>query len=160
MSQSKRIEMLTNMLEPAVTAAGCQLWGIEYIAQGKHSILRVYIDNEAGITVDDCAAVSHQVSAVLDVEDPINTEYNLEVSSPGLDRPLFTLEQFAQYQGEQLQVRLKMAVSGRRKFTAVLDQVSGTTLTFTERAAANDDVASWDVSFVQIEKANVVPVFE
>ena len=74
------------MLEPAVNAVGMELWGIEYLSQGKHSILRVYIDSEDGVTIDNCEAASHQVSGVLDVEDPINGEYNLEVSSPGMDR--------------------------------------------------------------------------
>ena len=144
------------MLEPAVKAAGCELWGIEFISQGKHSVLRLFIDSEDGITLDDCEAVSHQVSAVLDVEDPIKTEYNLEVSSPGLDRPLFTFAQFARYVGEEMQVRLKMAVAGRRKFTARLEKADADkqTLTFAE----NED--SWEVSITQVDKANLVPVFD
>lgn len=147
------------MLEPAVRTAGCSLWGIEYVSQGRHSVLRLFIDAESGITVDDCAAVSHQVSAVLDVEDPISTEYSLEVSSPGMDRPLFTADQYALYQGEHIQVRLKMAVAGRRKFTAVLEKVDGTTLTFSE-TDKHDEKILWDVSVAQVDKANLVPVFD
>ena len=82
---AKLEEKLTEMLEPGVEALGFELVGIEFVRAGKHSILRVFIDHENGITVDDCADVSHQVSAILDVEDPISTEYNLEVSSPGMD---------------------------------------------------------------------------
>jgi len=77
------------MLEAPVEALGFELIGVEFVRAGKHSTLRVYIDHVDGITVDNCADVSLQASAVLDVEDPINTEYNLEVSSPGMDRPLF-----------------------------------------------------------------------
>ena len=76
---AKLEEKLTEMLEPGVEARlGFELVGIEFVRAGKHSILRVFIDHENGITVDDCADVSHQVSAILDVEDPISTEYNLE----------------------------------------------------------------------------------
>ncbi|MGL4516530.1 MAG: ribosome maturation factor RimP, partial [Shewanella sp.] len=86
---------LVEMLKVPVEALGFQLWGIEYVQAGKHSTLRVFIDGENGINIEDCANASRQVSAVLDVEDPISTEYTLEVSSPGVDRPLFTAEQYA-----------------------------------------------------------------
>ena len=156
MSGNKRTEALQTLLEPAVKAAGCDLWGIEFISQGKHSVLRLFIDSEDGITLEDCEAVSHQVSAVLDVEDPIQTEYNLEVSSPGLDRPLFTFAQFAQFVGEDVQVRLKMAVAGRRKFTARLEKADADkkSLTFADK----DE--TWEVSMTQVDKANLVPVFD
>jgi len=87
-------QKLTAMLRPAVEGVGKELLGIEYISAGNNSILRLFIDHENGINVDDCAEVSRQVGAILDVEDPIGPEYNLEVSSPGLDRPLFDLEHF------------------------------------------------------------------
>ncbi|MDX1692774.1 MAG: ribosome maturation factor RimP [Ketobacteraceae bacterium] len=156
MSGNKRTEALQTLLEPAVKAAGCELWGIEFISQGKHSVLRLFIDSENGITLDNCEAVSRQVSAVLDVEDPIKTEYNLEVSSPGLDRPLFTFDQFAQYLGEEIQVRLKMAVAGRRRFTARLEKADAEkqVLTFADK----DE--TWEVSITQVDKANLVPVFD
>ncbi len=156
MSGNKRTDALQALLEPAVKAADCTLWGLEFVSQGRHSVLRLFIDSETGITLDDCEAVSRQVSAVLDVEDPIKTEYNLEVSSPGLDRPLFTFDQFAQYVGEEVQVRLKMAVAGKRKFTARLESADAETqtLTFSEK----DE--TWDVSITQVDKANLVPVFD
>jgi ribosome maturation factor RimP len=78
---------------------GYTFWGLEYLSQGKDTVLRVFIDHENGITVDDCAAVSRQISSVMDVEDPISQVYNLEVSSPGMDRPVFTLEQYASLAG-------------------------------------------------------------
>jgi ribosome maturation factor RimP len=90
-------EELREMIAPAIEAMDLALWGLEYSAQGRHSVLRIYIDNVNGVSVDDCASVSRQVSAIMDVEDPISQEYTLEVSSPGMDRPLFTLEQFRKY---------------------------------------------------------------
>ncbi len=121
---------LTEMLTAPVEASGFQLWGIEYVAAGKHSILRLYIDSENGISVDDCAEASRQVSAVLDVEDPISTEYTLEVSSPGVDRPLFTSEQYAQYLGEEIKVQLTMPVAGSRNLKGTIVKVEGSMLTF------------------------------
>ena len=107
---------ITAIIEPAVTALGFEMVGVEHIAQGRHSLLRVYIDHPDGIDVEDCADVSRQVSAVLDVEDPIKGEYTLEVSSPGLDRPLFSDEQFARFTGQLADLRLRVAQEGRRKF--------------------------------------------
>jgi len=153
-SSGKRIDVLKNMLEPAVHAVGMQLWGIEFLAQGKHSILRIYIDSDNGVTIDDCEAVSHQVSGILDVEDPIKSEYHLEVSSPGMDRPLFTLEQVARYVGETLKVKLQMAISGRRNFSGTLASVQGDVLTF------EVDGQPLTVTFNQIDKANLVPKFD
>jgi len=83
-------DRLADMLAPAVEAMGFSLWGVEFVRAGKHSTLRVYIDHADGISVDHCAKVSHQVSAILDVEDPIQAEYFLEVSSPGMERPFFS----------------------------------------------------------------------
>ena len=91
---------LQQLLEPVVESLGCSLWGLEYISQGRHTTLRLYIEAEGGVGVEHCEKVSRQVSAVMDVEDPISGEYTLEVSSPGLDRPLYTLEQFQAYVGE------------------------------------------------------------
>ena len=91
---------LTQLLQPTVEAMGYALWGIELVSPGKRPTLRLYIEADAGIGVDDCAAVSHQVSGVLDVEDPISSEYTLEVSSPGVDRLLFSPEHYFPYVGE------------------------------------------------------------
>lgn len=153
MSSSSRSDALKTMLEPAVVAAGMELWGIEYLPQGKHSVLRIYIDSEAGVDVDNCVAVSHQVSGILDVEDPINGEYNLEVSSPGADRPIFNVDQFKKYEGEEFKLKLKMAVQGRRKFVGRLLSVKEEVITF-----AVDDLEI-GVSMAQIDRANLVPQF-
>jgi len=148
------IERLTDMLTPAVEAAGFELWGVEFVRAGKHSTLRLYIDHGNGINVDDCALVSRQVGAVLDVEDPINTEYNLEVSSPGMDRTVFSLSQFESFVGQEIFVQLQVPVDNRRKFTGLLKQVEGNRLQF------EVEHQSFSVDFAQIKKANLVPVFE
>jgi len=107
---------LTELLAPTVESLGFELWGLELISPNRHPTLRLYIEREAGVSVDDCAEVSRHVSGVLDVEDPIQGEYTLEVSSPGVNRLLFRPEQYARYVGEPIEVRLRLPFEGRRKF--------------------------------------------
>ena len=107
---------LSELLAPTVESLGFDLWGIELISPNRRATLRLYIEGEQGVTVDDCATVSRHVSAVLDVEDPIQGEYTLEVSSPGVDRLLFKPEQYGLYVGEPIEVRLRFPFEGRRKF--------------------------------------------
>ncbi|MEH6581104.1 MAG: ribosome maturation factor RimP [Halioglobus sp.] len=116
---------IEEMLVTTVEAMGFALWGVEYVASGRHSVVRIYIERDSGITADDCAAVSTQVSSILDVEDPISGEYTLEVSSPGLDRRLFNLDQFAAYLGEIVDIQLRRPFDGRRKFKGVLKGIEG-----------------------------------
>lgn len=144
---------LRALLEPVVNVLGCELVGIEYLPQGKRSLLRVYIDKEGGVTIDDCGDVSHQISAVMDVEDPIREQYTLEVSSPGLDRPLFTIEHFARYIGSRVKLRLYAAVNERRNFSG--------TITATEQNNVIVDVDGEQMVFDldSIEKARLVPEF-
>jgi len=146
-------QKLYEMLLPAVEALGFELWGIEYIPQGKHSILRIYIEHENGITVENCETVSKQVSAVLDVEDPITVHYDLEVSSPGLDRHLFYPHQYSSYIGEQLALRLRMGLNNQRKFTGKLLAVSDSGI---ELEVKQQSVL---IEFSNIEKAQVQPDF-
>jgi ribosome maturation factor RimP len=113
----KQNRKIVELVEPVVSSMGYELWGLEYLSQGRYSLLRIYIDKPDGITLTDCEQVSRQVTGVLDVEDPIQGAYNLEVSSPGLDRPLFTLPQFARYTDSDVKVNLGMKLDGRRKFT-------------------------------------------
>ncbi|WP_100657028.1 ribosome maturation factor RimP [Alteromonas flava] len=145
---------LTEMLNSPVEALGYELVGIEFVRAGKHSILRVFIDHENGISVDDCADVSHQVSAVLDVEDPISTEYNLEVSSPGMDRPLFKEQHYQAVVGEMVSVRLAMPMNNRRNFKG--------TLLAAENGVVSVEVdgQKFDLAFANIEKGNLVPTFD
>ncbi|MFO1394273.1 MAG: ribosome maturation factor RimP [Steroidobacteraceae bacterium] len=112
-------DALANLLRPVVEAQGCELWELEWTA-GRAGLLRLYIDAPAGITLDDCERVSRAVSEVLDRDDPIAGEYTLEVSSPGLERPLRTAAQFARYVGETVFVELATPLDGRRRYKGAL----------------------------------------
>lgn len=152
---SAKLNKLDEILRPVVEGLGYELWGIEFRSQGRHSVLRVFIDDQDdGVSVEDCEKVSRQVSGVLDVEDPIQNEYTLEVSSPGMDRPLFRLEQFDDWAGHQVSIRLRMAFEGRRKFQGVLRGTEGGDV-----VVVVDD-HEYLLPFESIDKANIVPVFE
>jgi len=116
----KAPERVTTLLEPVVEGLGYELVGIEYHPASGQALLRIYIDQPDGVDVDDCARVSHQVSGVLDVEEPIAGEYMLEVSSPGLDRPLFKPADYTRFAGEQIRIRLRGLFNGRRKHRGTL----------------------------------------
>ena len=107
---------LTNLLKPLVEDLGYEFVGLESRSIPKNQVLAIYIDRPEGIAVEDCERVSREVAALLDVEDPISGHYSLEVSSPGLDRPLFNLEQFAQFAGENAKISVFAPLEGRRKF--------------------------------------------
>ncbi|MDT8398856.1 MAG: ribosome maturation factor RimP [Pseudomonadales bacterium] len=145
-----KISVLGSLFEPVVNAMGCQLWGIEYLGQGRHSLLRVYLDKETGVDIEDCVQVSKQLSSILDVEDPISGEYSLEVSSPGLDRPLFTLAQFSMFIGDQVKLRLTESFENRRNFTGQL------------KAVVDDEIVmiigdeEYTLPFELVEKANII----
>ena len=147
-------QKLMAMFSPAISALGFELWGVEYLSQGKHSVLRIYIDSENGITVDDCQQVSHQVSGILDVEDPIKGQYNLEVSSPGLDRQLFFAEHYQRYIGAKVKVKLRQAVLGRRNFSAVIESVKDDVICLVDETGEAIDVHTSD-----IDKAHLEPEF-
>jgi ribosome maturation factor RimP len=151
---SSKLEQLQAMLAPVVESLGYECWGVEFISQGRHSLLRVYIDHANGILVDDCEAVSRQVSAVLDVEDPISSEYTLEVSSPGMDRPLFTLEQFAKHVGEQVKIKLRSPFDGRRNFQGLLRGVED------QDVVVLVDDHEFLLPIDLIDKANIIPRFD
>jgi ribosome maturation factor RimP len=107
---------LSELLTPTVESLGFELWGLELLSPNRRPTLRIYIERDSGVTVDDCALVSRHISSVLDVEDPIQGEYTLEVSSPGIDRLVFKPQQYALYVGEPIEVRLRFPYEGRRKF--------------------------------------------
>ncbi|WP_044470920.1 ribosome maturation factor RimP [Mannheimia massilioguelmaensis] len=144
---------LQEMLQGSVEDLGCELWGIECQRAGRFMTVRLYIDKEGGVTVDDCADVSRQVSAILDVEDPIADKYNLEVSSPGLDRPLFTLDQFQRYVGQDVSLHLRIPVLDRRKWQGKLEKIDNNMLTLIV------DGQEQVLVFGNIQKANVIPKF-
>ena len=145
---------LAEMLRPAVAETGKELLGVEFVSAGNHSVLRLFIDHENGINVDDCAQVSHQVGAILDVEDPISTEYSLEVSSPGLDRPLFEKAHFEAVIGETIEVRLSIPLNGRRKFKGKLETIENDTL------IVSLDGQDYELVLSNVDKAHLVPNFK
>jgi ribosome maturation factor RimP len=143
---------LRDLLEPAVAAVGCELVGIEYLPSGKHSLLRVYIDNHEGVSVDDCSAVSYQVSGLLDVENPLPGHYTLEVSSPGLDRPLFQARDFERFAGQEVKIRMRFPIEGQRNFRGLLQGLQEQQVVIEEQ-----DGKRVNLPLDQVEQARLVP---
>lgn len=108
------------LLKPAIESLGYELWGCQYMARGEYALLRVYIDRPQGIGIEDCERVSRQLSAVLDVADPIAGEYRLEISSPGIPRPIFYPEQYQRYVGESIEIKLIKPLNDQRKFSGLI----------------------------------------
>ncbi len=117
-------DQIEQLIESSIETLGYELVGIEYIQGGPDPILRIYIDAEQGIGIEDCERVSHQVSGILDVEEPIRSAYVLEVSSPGFDRPLFKARDFERFKGAEAKITMKLPVAGRRNFKGVLEGFS------------------------------------
>jgi ribosome maturation factor RimP len=138
-------------LASGVAALGFELVEAELSGGRHHRTLRVYIDGPLGVTVDNCAAVSRQLSAILDVEDPIPGRYTLEVSSPGLDRPLVTPADFRRFQGAMIKVRLLSALDGRRNFTGRLLEATP------EVVVMEVDRERFNLPLAAIERARLVP---
>lgn len=143
MKLSSKTQALYDLIAPAVAACDVELWGVEFIPQGKRSLLRIYIDRPGsapsddhatttaegedggrGVGVEDCVRVTQQVGAILDVHDPIAGEYALEVSSPGWDRPFFSIDQMQRYIGQQVALRLITALANRRRMQGRLVTVN------------------------------------
>lgn len=144
-------EQLLSLLEPPVGALGYELVDVEFASAGSGGLLRLYIDAPAGITVDDCERVSHRVSEILDVEDPIPGAYTLEVSSPGLDRILRTREHFERFRGSRIRVQLSLPIEGRRRYTGTLTSVTEDSI---EMEVDGEPV---QLERTRIHKARVVP---
>jgi ribosome maturation factor RimP len=143
---------ISELLAPTVAALGLELLGVEFAPTGNSAMLRLYIDAPGRhVAIEDCEAVSREVSAVLDIEDPIASEYTLEVSSPGIDRPLFTAAQFARFTGEQAKLTLRIAQDGRRRFVARIIGVEGDVVLLAHEAG------DMRVEHDNIEKARLVP---
>lgn len=111
---------LVSLLKPVIADLGYELWGCERITYGNQSLLRIYIDNERGIGIEDCERVSKQISGYLDVEDPIPGNYTLEVSSPGIPKPLFYPYQYTRFIGLPVQLKLYQLVDAKRKLTGII----------------------------------------
>jgi ribosome maturation factor RimP len=151
---------ITALLAPTVQSLGLELLGAEYLPSPGGAVLRLYIDIPAGgapdgearmVGIEDCEAVSREVSAQMDVADPISGNYTLEVSSPGVDRPLFTAGQFARFVGEDAKVALKLPQDGRRRLQGRIVAVEGGNIGF------EVDGQPFTVAFDNIDKARLVP---
>ncbi|MFN3234634.1 MAG: ribosome maturation factor RimP [Gammaproteobacteria bacterium] len=145
--------MLKDMMAPIISAMGYEFVGCELLPMGNHRKFRIYIDSPQGITLDDCQKVSHQISAVLDVEDPISGNYDLEISSPGLNRPLFELKDFERFVGSKIQTKLRALQNGRRNFKGVIAAVNGSEVTI------ECEGEQFTFEFDQIEKTKLIPTF-
>jgi len=147
-------EKIENTLKPTVESMGFDWWGMEYLPAGRHTLLRIFIEKADGtVNSDETHAVCKQISAILDVEDVISSEFRLEVSSPGMDRLLFTPEQYARYEGKEVQVRTSLAILGRRRFKGLMTKVTDSGFEM------EIDGELFEIPFDLIEKANVVPQF-
>ena len=154
---SEKANEIAALLAPTVASLDLELLGVEYLPAPGGALLRLYIDvpadagEERTVGIEDCEATSREVSAQLDVADPISGHYTLEVSSPGVDRPLFTAAQFARFMGETAKVTLKLPQDGRRRLQGAITAVDGDAITF------DVDGNAFVVAIDNIEKARLVP---
>ena len=141
---------LDNLITNTVTGLGYQLWGYEYRPHSESALLRIFIEKNNGISIDDCATVSRQMGAVLDVENIIPVAYILEVSSPGMDRVLFTPEQYQDYLGETIKIRTRTPIAERRNFKGSLLETNDTVVTI------KVDNQEFKIPFDSIDRARLV----
>lgn len=144
---------IDELLQPGAQALGYELVAVE-MSSGDTSIVRIYIDTPNGVTVTDCAKASRQFSAILDVEDPISNRYTLEVSSPGLDRPLAKPEHFKEVVGGNVKIKMATLVNGRRRFTGELIEATD------EFAVVEVDGEQTELLYSEMDRARVVPVYD
>ena len=152
MSKETLLTKINALITPTIEAMGYRLWGCEMIS-AMGVTLKIYIDSDAGINLDDCSKVSNQVSAILDAQDAIANKYHLEVSSPGMDRCLFNEEQYKKFISSEVRIRLSVPINGRRTYVGkIADIVDGNV----EIISAEGRVI---IPIRQIEKAKIVPQF-
>jgi ribosome maturation factor RimP len=151
---TKKEQQLEALIAPSVAALGLNVWGVEYLAQGKRSLLRVFIDSPDGVTIDDCERVSRQVSDLLDVEEVLAATYTLEVSSPGMDRLLFKPQQFAESIGETVDVRLNYPFEGRRRIVGALTSLEN------DEVVVQVEDSEYLIPLSNVQRARIVPRFE
>ena len=137
-----------------VEGMGCEIWGVEFLSQGRHSKLRLYIDKTDGVSIDDCEKVSRQVSDVLDVENMFTKGYTLEVSSPGMDRILFNAEQYESHVGETVDVRLNFPLEGKKRVVGLLAGVENA------EAIVQADGEEYVLPLENVQRARIVPQFD
>ena len=145
------VQDLSALFEPVIQSMGYELVGVEFQGSVQHGTLRVYIDHENGIGVDDCAAISQQISAILDVEEPIQQAYDLEVSSPGLNRPLFKSADYELFTDRLVKIKMAVPVDGRRNFKGVIQGVKQSKI-----VQVMVDNESYELLINDIAKANLI----
>lgn len=143
---------LKDQLTKLIAQMGYVFFGHELILRGRHTIFRLYIDSEKGVTIDDCAAVSHQVSALLDVENPFAGHYTLEVSSPGINRPLFEMSHFRKYIGSRVKIKLFSAIQGHKQYKGIVKRIVGDDIYLLADNMTEEVV----LPFSMVEKANLI----
>lgn len=148
------IEQFQAIAQPIVEELGLEYWGAEY--RSGEALLRLYIDSENGVNVDDCANVSRELSLVLDVEDIVPGEYRLEVSSPGMRRPFFLLTQYQGFIGHNVKLKLRYPFEGRRNFKGI---ISGVDIDQKELAVVVGE-EEYLLPYEQVERATLVPTFD
>jgi ribosome maturation factor RimP len=141
---------LDKLIRSTVNGLGYELWGYEYRPQVETALLRIFIDSQKGITVEDCSIVSHQIGAALDVDDLIPIAYILELSSPGIDRVLFDPEQYQRYINEQVKIRTRIPINARRNFKGAIVAVSDTNVT------VEIDNLDYEIPFETVDRARVL----
>ncbi|HEV7613571.1 MAG TPA: ribosome maturation factor RimP [Steroidobacteraceae bacterium] len=149
-------DALMRLLEPPIEALGFDVVDIEFARDGRGGVLRIFIDRGArdsgpGVTVDDCATVSHAVSQALEAQDPIKGHYTLEVSSPGFDRILRTRAHFERFIGERIFAELKLPIDGRRRYVGKLKSIAGDTIVMEVDGKAHS------LPLMRIQKARLRP---
>ncbi len=147
-------DRLQQLLEPVIEDLGYELVLLEFAPQTGSALLRLFIDGEDGITLEDCTKVSREVAATLDVEDPISTAYQLEVSSPGLDRPLTKPDHFVRFMGEDARIQLLAPLNGRKRFVGRIESASDEGVTLTT------DLGVVELAYSTIERARLIPDFD
>ncbi len=147
-------EHLSALIEPVIEGLGYECVGIEYHPHPHNGLLRIYIDKPGGIFVEDCSKVSHQLSGVLDVEDPIQGNYQLEISSPGEDRPFFKLSQFADFIGSTVRINLFKAIDNRKKITGIIQKTEN------EMVYVAEGDMVFEIPFQAMSKARLVPEYQ
>lgn len=138
-------------IRPVLEDMGYELWGCQYLTQGRRTLLRIYIDSPEGIGIQDCEQASLRISSILDVEDPIAGDYSLEISSPGIPRPLFYAEQYQRYLGCEVEIKLTRAFEGRKKYTGCIAMAD------TDNLVLTVEEEKLTFPFSSIAKANLIP---
>jgi ribosome maturation factor RimP len=147
-------QRVADLVIPIAEELELSLWGVKVIRNPKMTTLQIFIDKESGVTIEDCEKFNSQISNILDVEDLFSSKYYLEVSSPGLDRTLFTFEQVSMYVGREMNIEVSMPIANRKRFRGVLEKIEGDVLYLLV------DKEVFEIAYPNVNKAQLIPVFK